>query len=73
MQKYHHYCRGRVATQYCSFTRKKKGGEWMATHAEEHFSSLRKLSDVVDHFVRKQFESFWFSGGDPERLNLEIY
>src|SRR5881409_1427963 len=31
MSKYHHYCKGRVATQFCSFLRKKNSQEWMAT------------------------------------------
>lgn len=41
MSTYHHYCRGRVATQFCSFVKKKNSQEWMATHDEEHFDALK--------------------------------
>lgn len=72
MDKYHHYCKGRVATQYCSFALKKKGpAEWMATHDDNHFDAFRKLGAAVDHYSRNHFES-WTSGG-PEYVNIEFY
>jgi hypothetical protein len=72
MDKYHHYCRGRVATQYCSFALKKKGpSEWMATHDESHFDAFRKLAAAVDHYSRNHFESWTFGG--PEYVNIEFY
>ncbi|PXF56709.1 MAG: hypothetical protein C4B58_12525 [Deltaproteobacteria bacterium] len=43
--KYHHYCKGRVATQFCSFLQKKSGkkSEWIL-HMEK---SLRFFSEVM--------------------------
>ena len=62
MSEYHHYCKGRMATQYCSFLRKKgsrtNAREWMATHDEEHFDALRKLCAVTEHVVNKNFTSW---------------
>jgi hypothetical protein len=45
MEEYHHYCTGRIATQYCSFAPKKgtKPVEWMAWHEDGHFESFGKL------------------------------
>lgn len=60
MEDYHHYCQGRIATQYCSFTPKKGVGkqtEWLASHDEEHFDGFRKLAAVVDYQLEQQFES----------------
>jgi hypothetical protein len=73
MEKYHHYCRGRVATQYCSFLPKKSGKneEWMATHEGSHFDSFQKLCDVVDYFGDRHFKSWKFD--DDEPVNIEFY
>jgi len=72
MDKYHHYCKGRIATQYCSFVLKKKQpAEWMATHEDSHFDAFRKLSAAVDYYSRKHFESWRI--GKREYINLEFY
>jgi hypothetical protein len=73
MQEYHHYCEGRIATQFCSFVEKKRQNqrEWMATHDEAHFDAFRKLSAAVDHVVDKHFKSWTFGG--RERVNVEFY
>jgi hypothetical protein len=68
MDKYHHYCKGRVATQFCSFTKKKAEQEWMATHDEAHFDSFRKLCAAVDHFADRHFKSWVFD--DPRESTL---
>lgn len=45
VEKYHQYCRGRVATQYCSFQKKKQPShDWMAWHDDVHFDAFRKPS-----------------------------
>jgi hypothetical protein len=51
LQNYHHYCKGRIATQYCSFTAKKnvKPVEWFAQHDENHFDSFNKLCFALNH------------------------
>jgi len=46
MEEYHHYWKGRVATQFCSFMRKKdmnKLETWTAFHKDPHFDSFRRL------------------------------
>jgi hypothetical protein len=73
MNEYHHYCKGRVGTQFCSFAKKKSGRdeEWMAMHEGSHFDSFKKLCDVTDHFIEKHFTS-WVIGTN-ENLNVEVY
>lgn len=48
MEKFHHYCRGRVATQFCSFSRKKGSSDWMALHEDSHFSSFATLCHALE-------------------------
>ncbi|PYJ49393.1 MAG: hypothetical protein DME87_09855 [Verrucomicrobia bacterium] len=47
MEGYHHYCEGRVGTQFCSFAKKKSGRveEWMmATHEERIMTPSAKCA-----------------------------
>jgi hypothetical protein len=73
MEKYHHYCKGRIATQFCSFVEKKRENrkEWMATHDQAHFDAFRKLSATVEYFLGRHFESWKFGG--RESVNVEFY
>ena len=74
MRKYHHYCSGPVATQFCSFHKKQgKGQEWMATHDDTHFSSLKTLCDVVEYKIEEHFSSWVFDEKEKEKLNIQMY
>jgi hypothetical protein len=61
LEEYHHYCRGTIATQWCSFSPKKANGqsrvEWLASHDEERFNDLRKLSVASDYYAARPDES----------------
>jgi hypothetical protein len=78
MSTYHHYCRGTIATQWCSFTLKGKGGgnlkkeEWVATHDDQHFNDLGKLSAAVDYHTDKHIES-WICGRKEIGVAIELY
>ena len=56
MERYHHYAAGRLATQYCSFERKKGNLEWMAKHRDEDHATFRKLCDATSHYQRQLFD-----------------
>lgn len=71
MGKYHHYCSGRIATQFCSFTKKKNSDEWMAFHDDAHFESFQKLCDVTNFHVNSLFENW--QGNNVETVNIEFY
>lgn len=73
MEKYHHYCKGRIATQFCSFVRKKGAGEWMATHEDAHFDALQKLSAVTEYMMGKHFTGWVLADRADETLNIEFY
>jgi hypothetical protein len=53
MEKYHHQCKGKISTQYCSFTPKKNTNpvEWLAQHEDAHFDSFNKLCFALNHEV----------------------
>jgi len=73
MDKYHHYCQGNIATQYCSFTQKKNESgkkEWMASHEETHFNSFRTLSVAVEYHQDVLYKA-WVK--DANAINLEFY
>jgi len=73
LDKYHHYCNGRVATQYCSFQKKSGQKDWMAFHDETHFDALKKLCDVVEHEIEDHFCNWVFEEGTEERVNVQMY
>lgn len=73
MENYHHYCRGRVATQFCSFVRKKDTKQWMALHEDTHFDAFRTLCTALEYTRDKFFESWRFNPRAQEYVNLEFY
>ena len=46
---YHHYCRGRIASQFCSFNYKSDKKEWMAWHDEAHFNAFSALVKALEY------------------------
>jgi len=76
MANYHHYWKGRVGTQYCSFIQKKSGSknnskEWMATHDDSHYESFRKLCDVTDFYIDKHWD--FIVTREKDFMNLEFF
>jgi len=72
MNKYHHYCHRKVATQFCSFKAKNERRadtpEWMAWHEDSHYSSFQKLAAVLEHRVDEQANCHAIGG-----INIEVY
>ena len=59
MYDYHHYFRCPVASQYCSFQKKKdKAAVWMALHGEDHHNSFGKLCDVIEYFIDRDYKGW---------------
>jgi len=73
MEEWHHYCRGRTASQYCSFTRKGGGqsSDWMALHEGSHFDTIKKLCDATHYFQEEHAHSWVWGVHEP--VNLQIY
>jgi len=72
MHKYHHYSKNRIATQFCTFTkRKKEPKDWVACHIEDHHQTFQKLCWVVDYLIDEQIDNL--ESGKYNKLNLEFY
>ena len=71
IEKYHHYCSGRIATQFCSFAKKKNSDEWMAFHDDSHFESFQKLCDVTNFHITSLLDGW--QGNNVETVNIEFY
>ncbi len=70
MSTYHHYFKGRVATQFCSFVSKKGTQDWMATHDETHFESFRKLSTALEYYCDRHLKDWVHDLPEPIGLNF---
>jgi hypothetical protein len=57
--KFHHYCKGTISTQYCSFDRRKDKGKWIATHLEEQHDTLNSLVYAVEGEVNDFYNKLW--------------
>lgn len=70
-QEFHHYAEVPIATQYCSFTKKRNSSEWVAQHPDDYhdiFATLIRATEVeIDHHY----------GGwevtEDEPINLQVY
>lgn len=74
-EKYHHYCKGLTATQYCSFVRKKQQpNDWMATHLDEQHESFTRLINALEFYIDKYYTNYRLPyKSEVERINLEFY
>jgi hypothetical protein len=73
MEKYHHQCKGKISTQYCSFTPKKNTNpvEWLAQHEDAHFDSFNKLCFALNHEVDEHYSRAQLRG--KESVNVQVY
>ena len=71
---FHHFEFGRIATQYCTFGRKKSDSSWMATHDADDHGSFSKLCDYVA-WKKEQDRLTWAPTAkvEDERINLTFY
>ncbi len=73
MEEYHHYCKGRVATQYCTFQLKKDKSEWIALHQDEQHDSITVLIAAIEAEIANHYESWEPPQNEPEPINIQIY
>jgi hypothetical protein len=74
LDKFHHYCKGPFATQYCSFSRKNTNAPWIASHSEQHHETITALINAVEAEITKHYEN-WTPPRNPkdEGVNIQIY
>jgi len=74
MEGFHHYCDTKIATQYCTFQKKKDKSGWLALHSEEQHDTLSKLIKGIDYEIVKHFESYYLPDEvSKEYVNVQIY
>lgn len=71
-ERFHHYCHGKTATQYCSFL--EKGNRWIATHLDVQHQTLTNLinaleATIEDHYSRVSLPR----RGEKEPVNIQLY
>lgn len=74
LNKFHHYCKGPFATQYCGFSRKNTNAPWIASHSEQHHETFTALINAVEAEIDKHYEH-WILPSNPkgEGVNIQIY
>lgn len=70
MLEYHHYYKGDISTQYCSFAYKKDFKKWIACHEEEHFDVLRKLPIITEYYIEKDYKDWNIKPECPVIIHL---
>jgi len=72
--KFHHYCKGPFATQYCSFQQKKDTKTWMASHLESQHNTFVKLIKALEFEIIKHDKSWQPPmAGEREPVNIQMY
>ncbi len=73
-EKYHHYCKGSISTQYCTFTRKSSGKPWVAFHEDVQHTSLTNLVFALEASIEHYYKNYSIPEEDEiEEVNIEIY
>jgi len=74
MERFHHYCKGVTATQYCTFQFKKDRSCWMALHSEEQHDTFNSLIKALEYEIAKHFDQWVLpEKGEEEAVNVQIY
>jgi hypothetical protein len=74
MHEFHHYFKGDIATQYCTFQLKKDRSSWLAFHNEEQHNTFNSLIKSVDYEIDNHFKEFVLpESANKEALNIQIY
>jgi hypothetical protein len=74
LEKFHHYCDGPVATQYCSFHRKNQNSPWIALHSDAHHETFTSLISALESTVDEHYSSWTLPTLDEEEpANVQVY
>jgi len=74
MEEFHHYCETKIATQYCTFQKKKDKSGWISLHSEEQHDTINKLIKAVDYEIADDFSNRYLPNKiQKECVNIQIY
>jgi hypothetical protein len=71
LNTFHHYFKGRFATQYCSFQKKKSEKEWMAFHSEDNHDAFNSAINAMNHYV--ELETDLHQSSSVDVIDLSFY
>lgn len=73
-EKFHHYCKGPFASQYCTFMPNKTKTSWNALHSEDQHDTFMSLIKAVQFQMQEHFDS-WYppEKNEKEYMNIQIY
>jgi len=74
MEKFHHYCKGSIATQYCTFQLKKDKSSWIALHNEEQHDTFNSLIKALNYEIEEHYDG-WIPADKvrEEDVNIQVY
>ena len=55
-EKFHHFWKWPIATQYCSFHRKNRQSPWLASHDEAHHNTLSTLVGATENSINEHYQ-----------------
>jgi hypothetical protein len=77
MEKFHHYCKAEVATQYCTFFPPKGEKPWIAHHGDEQHDTLNTLIKVLEYKIADHYADWddWVlpRRAAEEEINIQVY
>ena len=74
MEKFHHYCKGEISTQYCTFQLKKDKSSWMALHSEEQHDTFKSLIKALEYKIADHYDGWvWPDISYEEDINIQVY
>jgi hypothetical protein len=71
-KRFHHYGKGSVATQYCTFHHKSETAPWVASHSEAH-QTFMSLINAVEHGIDDHCDNWVPPGRQKERINIQMF
>lgn len=74
LEKYHHYCKGSISTQYCNFTRKNKNNPWVAFHSDTQHNSSTNLIFALEAKIDEYYDGYVLpEKNEKDCVNIQIY
>ena len=74
MEKFHHYCKETISTQYCTFQLKKDKSSWMALHSEEQHDTFNSLIKALEYKIADHYNGWVFPDKIYEKdINIQVY
>lgn len=73
-EKFHHYSKGSIATQYCTFSKKSQHAPWVAFHADDQHQTFSGIIDALEASIDDHYTG-WKPPrpGESAGVNIQAY